>query len=386
MSLLGNICSETSHMFILVMTIFSFLFFLSIYLITSKYKSLRMILFANGIKLTVVILYYIKPLANFTYNIATHNFLSTLQISYIILAILIIYRLKVKLWPFVFFNVINLAQGIYFTLSGANQAIIHSTTSYIIALMAIFCIVIIVETKASEKKVNNIITIMMLALFSSFHILRGTLFIIIRLNIGNIQAGSEIIKFMSILSYGLFMFMNFMIVYLNYSYLMNKVRKLSYTDKLTGALNRGFFIKLLEVKLTDLKRKEKNLLIAILDLDDFKKVNDTYGHLVGDDVLKAFTAHLRECVRENDIICRYGGEEFLVLMEVASKREAKQALKRMHDSVRGLKITEQDISITFSGGMEFLSEKDAARNINEIIKVIDDRLYEAKKAGKDCIV
>ncbi len=386
MTSIVSFCSDTSHAYMVVISFFTVCFFVAVYFAADKYKSVLMILIANAIKLFSASLHYLEAYSSSAYSQAINSILSSFQISFILIAIFIILNLKIKILPFVFFNIINLAQGLYFTLFGVNPAIIYSMGSYIISLMTLYSIIIIAENKPNIKKVNSALLIIILIIFSLFHVLRGTLFFIFSLGLRVDLGYDDLIKFIVILAFGLFLLLDFMLIYMNYTYLINKIRKLSYTDKLTGALSRGFFIKLLEVKMAELKRTEKNLVLAILDIDDFKKVNDTYGHVVGDEVLRGFTDNLRDTIRQNDIICRYGGEEFLILMEVSSEKEASLAIKRLHASVRGNKITEHEISVTFSGGMEFLTKKDSTRDIDEIIKLIDKRLYEAKSAGKDCSV
>jgi diguanylate cyclase (GGDEF)-like protein len=360
---------------------------MAIYITADRYKSILFIAIANALKLTCVILSYIKIYTQFNTD-AIANFLMIVQVTFWVAAIFVILRLNVKKYvaPIVVINILNLAQGIFFTYIVFDVELMHSLNSALIAITAIFCVIVVSKRRFDSKRTEIIILIVSLAFFTAFHIMRAVICLNSSIAAGNFDSECSPNKFMATLRYAFFHLMNFVIIYMNHTYLIRKVRTLSYTDKLTGALNRGFFLKVLEVKMGDLKRSTKNLVLAILDIDDFKNVNDSYGHLVGDEVLKEFTAHLKENVRTNDIICRYGGEEFLILMEVAGKDEGDQALRRLQYSVRSHTFSHHQIHITFSCGMEYLNDTNDDRGINDIIKLIDDRLYAAKHAGKDCII
>ena len=370
----------------LVITFFTLVFFIAIYLTGDRYKSVLMVVAANALKLLAVILMYLEGYIFWINAEPFVNFLSMAQVTFWIAAVFTILRIRIHLVPLIGINVINLVQGIYFTAINAGNEIIHSLNSVSIALIALYCIITVSKKRLSVKRTETVILTASLILFVGFHILRSILCLQGTLVHGSFPESGIPFKFMSTLGYAFFHLMNFVIIYLNHNYLIRKVRQLSYTDKLTGALNRSFFLKILEVKLADLKRMDNKLVLAIMDIDNFKAVNDTYGHLAGDEVLKGFTEYLKENIRQNDIICRYGGEEFLILMEVAGKKEAELALRRLQEIVREKEISEYKIKVTFSCGMEFLGEEDCDRGINDLIKLIDFRLYQAKNAGKDCII
>ena len=387
MGIINIISSQVSHSFMLVITLFTLLFFMAIYITADRYKSILFIAIANALKLTCVVLSYIKIYTHFNTD-AISNFLMIAQVTFWVAAIFVILRLDVKRYvaPIVAINILNLAQGIFFTYIVLDVEMMHSLNSALIAITAIFCIIVVAKRRLNLKRTEIIILLVSLALLTAFHIMRAVICLRSSIASGDFDSECTPYKFMATLRYAFFHLMNFVIIYMNHTYLIRKVRTLSYTDKLTGALNRGFFLKVLEVKMGDLSRSNKNLVLAILDIDDFKMVNDNFGHLVGDEVLKEFTAHLKENVRTNDIICRYGGEEFLILMEVSGKDEGDRAMYRLQYSVRRHTFSSHQIHITFSCGMEYLNDTDGSRGINEIIKLIDDRLYTAKHAGKDCII
>lgn len=154
------------------------------------------------------------------------------------------------------------------------------------------------------------------------------------------------------------------------------------TDELTGLCNRRSFNNFLKLAILTLGDTEK-LHLSMFDIDDFKKVNDTYGHPYGDFVLKDFADILK--ARENDGItaCRYGGEEFLLLIPKKNKNDALAIVENIIEEVRK-KITLPDGSyITASAGFITCTEENS---YDSVLKNVDDNLYKAKCAGKNRVV
>jgi len=145
------------------------------------------------------------------------------------------------------------------------------------------------------------------------------------------------------------------------------------TDPLTGAYNRLF----LEEKLESMFNVYYNKAVAMLDIDYFKKINDTYGHQTGDSVLKAFVKTIQKSIRKTDFVIRYGGEEFIVFMPNTSKEEAKIVIYKIKKNLSPVK----NISYTFSAGIA-----DEGETLAEMIKIADERLYKAKKEGRNRII
>jgi len=155
-------------------------------------------------------------------------------------------------------------------------------------------------------------------------------------------------------------------------------------DGLTNLFNKKVIIDKLSNLLNSFKRKKFDLSIAMIDIDDFKLINDHFGHIVGDKVLKIFSNILVEKMRENDFIGRYGGEEFLIIMPGTKCQEAKLALERALEEVRNYNWKELGIlkPITFSGGICCNYYK---KSLTEFINDADKALYLAKKRGKNRI-
>ncbi len=147
-----------------------------------------------------------------------------------------------------------------------------------------------------------------------------------------------------------------------------------FKDGLTGVYNRLF----LENKLDDIFAQHPQKSIIMVDIDFFKKINDTYGHQVGDKVLKEIATFLKNNIRKNDFVIRYGGEEFLIYLPFTTK---KQAFLIIHKIKELLKESKKVVPYTFSAGIANEGE-----TLAEMIKMADSRLYEAKKEGRNKIV
>lgn len=168
-----------------------------------------------------------------------------------------------------------------------------------------------------------------------------------------------------------------------------KTKQRSETDGLTGALNRGAF----DAVIADLvSRREvtgKGFSLLMLDLDNFKRINDTHGHLTGDRVLVAFSQKCKGMLRGDDIIARYGGEEFAVILPGASLRNSVKKAKQICQTIAGTRyaiderVQDDYLSITVSAGVSTLRKGDT---ITQIIDRADRALYHAKGTGKNKVV
>jgi len=157
-----------------------------------------------------------------------------------------------------------------------------------------------------------------------------------------------------------------------YDYISQYKRKIE-IDPLTKVYNRN----ILESKIESLFHIYNKKSIIMLDIDFFKKINDTYGHQTGDEVLKYFANHIKNTVRKNDFVVRYGGEEFLIFMPNTTKEEAYIAIYKIKNSLKDV----NGLHFTFSAGIA-----DEGDTLAEMIKIADERLYKAKKEGRNKIV
>ncbi len=160
------------------------------------------------------------------------------------------------------------------------------------------------------------------------------------------------------------------------------LKKFSYQDYLTGLYNRRKFMSYAKKLLKYAKDNDENLFCLMVDLDDFKHINDNYGHEVGDKVLVKIANVFKENVRGNDIASRYGGEEFIIIL---SRYSYGQALKRAEKIVSDIEKTivetnQNKISVTASVGF---ASYDNESTVEEWIEMADKALYEAKNTGKN---
>jgi diguanylate cyclase (GGDEF)-like protein/PAS domain S-box-containing protein len=158
--------------------------------------------------------------------------------------------------------------------------------------------------------------------------------------------------------------------------------KLARIDSLTGCYNRGYALELLDRHLKLSQRNKSFILLAFLDIDGFKAINDTFGHDEGDKVLKEVAVLFKSILREVDIICRMGGDEFLLIFPDSSLKEVSLILSRLQTNLSQLnKTIKKDYSIKFSMGFsEYLPDK--PKTLNELIHIADQRMYEEKKKKK----
>ena len=157
-------------------------------------------------------------------------------------------------------------------------------------------------------------------------------------------------------------------------------------DPLTGLLNRRAMDEILVHHIEISRITEKPITVAMVDIDNFKKVNDTYGHVVGDCVLRKVSQLMRSTLRKSDFIFRYGGEEFLILLPSTDFEHSLQVLEKIRKKIEEdtFECGKHKINITVSIGMvNLIPERND--NIIDIIKMADMKLYEAKRLGKNTI-
>ncbi|MFZ5632422.1 MAG: diguanylate cyclase [Bacillota bacterium] len=170
-------------------------------------------------------------------------------------------------------------------------------------------------------------------------------------------------------------------------YEFQKMRTMASVDGLTGLFNKKYFLETIGDLLSDAANAGSPLALAMIDIDHFKKVNDTYGHQAGDLLLKEVARLISRSVRENDFVCRYGGEEFSVIMPATAKTAAMEVADRIRSRIEGTLFScaeREPLSITVSAGVACFPE-DAA-NTDDLILFSDTALYTAKRSGRNRVV
>lgn len=173
-------------------------------------------------------------------------------------------------------------------------------------------------------------------------------------------------------------------------YSLSKVKELeekSYRDGLTGARNRSFFDESLNREFLLSSQHQIPLTVAMIDLDHFKRINDTYGHIVGDGILVAVARTILGQIRQDDTLCRYGGEEFALILPGTTLAMSKNITQRLKEAIAAISYQPEDnlvISVTASIGVaSYMDSKTQFKHPEDLIRAADSALYVAKNAGRN---
>ena len=166
---------------------------------------------------------------------------------------------------------------------------------------------------------------------------------------------------------------------------LEQIRQLATQDELTGLVNRRYMGELLAAEQLRQQRSGLALSVVLLDLDHFKRINDNHGHQAGDAALRTFSASVLPCLRGSDVLGRWGGEEFLLLLPATGPAEALLCVERMRTDLAGVPLDgiAPGLTLTFSAG---LAAWQPGESIDAVIERADRALYRAKQAGRNCIV
>ena len=150
-------------------------------------------------------------------------------------------------------------------------------------------------------------------------------------------------------------------------------------DHLTGVLNARHFLELADAELARSRRYARTFTVAYLDVDNFKEMNDRFGHAAGDQVLQAVGQHLRDALRRTDLVGRMGGDEFVLLLPETSDEAARAVMTKVHDALSA-QMRQWSWPVTFSVGVvTFATPPDS---VADIIKSADNLMYAVKRSGK----
>lgn len=194
---------------------------------------------------------------------------------------------------------------------------------------------------------------------------------------GNHQYASPLIPYWnSIIRLSFFLIITFLLASLK------NLLELAHTDHLTSAMNSRYFYEVLQVELNRIQRSQRPFTMAYLDLDNFKAINDRFGHVVGDQALIALVNSVKNMIRKSDVIARLGGDEFAILFPETGRDGAHIILDKIEDSVTDV-MQQRDLPITFSVGV--LTCTAAPGTPSELVKMVDNLMYEAKAGGKNTV-
>lgn len=196
----------------------------------------------------------------------------------------------------------------------------------------------------------------------------------------------EITQFISDMSMGIIVvFLSYLVTVIGALHLGTRVEKSYYADlashdPMTGVLNRRGMEEFLDNKV-----HKQYLSISVLDIDNFKSINDTYGHDVGDEVIKYLGDQIEKSIRDTDAVARFGGEEFVVYLTGNDSEVLKNIMMRVKDAITDRSSTVVENGFTVSGGVEIINSSQGC-DFDKLFKIADEKLYQAKTSGKNKLV
>ena len=163
-----------------------------------------------------------------------------------------------------------------------------------------------------------------------------------------------------------------------------KVRQMAYVDGLTGMFNRRFF----EIRITEeLERAQRyhgSMSVIMLDIDKFKKLNDEFGHLLGDEVLRQVSSIFSAQLRKADVACRYGGEEFAIIVPETTGDHALAVAEKLRQVIENWHFPGVSHKVTVTGGVASYPQNGTTRD--DLVRAADEALYAGKQAGRNRIL
>ncbi len=168
--------------------------------------------------------------------------------------------------------------------------------------------------------------------------------------------------------------------------LQTALKEQAIRDSLTGCFNRRYLDETLERELWRARREGYPLALVILDLDHFKQINDTYGHLAGDLALKELASQLQADVRHEDVLCRYGGEEFVILMPRMALATALERAEAWRQRIADIRIQFGNFALSFTASAGVAAYPDHGKTPDELAQAADEALYAAKREGRNRVV
>ena len=164
---------------------------------------------------------------------------------------------------------------------------------------------------------------------------------------------------------------------------VERVKQLAYLDGLTGIFNRRFFEMRINEEIERSKRYSTGMAVIIADIDHFKRLNDEFGHLLGDEVLRQVSSIFHQQVRKMDVVCRYGGEEFAILLTQTNEQQALTVAEKLRKQVQEWQFPGVPRAITISAGVAAFPTHGRSRD--EIVRTADKGLYVAKQDGRNLV-
>ncbi|HEX3352684.1 MAG TPA: sensor domain-containing diguanylate cyclase [Terriglobales bacterium] len=164
---------------------------------------------------------------------------------------------------------------------------------------------------------------------------------------------------------------------------VERVKQLAYLDGLTGIFNRRFFELRIEEEVERSRRFDAGMAVIMVDIDQFKRLNDEFGHLLGDEVLRQVSSIFSQQLRKIDVVCRYGGEEFAILLSQTNQQHAMGVAEKLRRLIENWQFPGVPRPVTISAGVATCPDHGCTRD--HLVKAADAGLYAAKQAGRNCV-
>jgi diguanylate cyclase (GGDEF)-like protein len=165
---------------------------------------------------------------------------------------------------------------------------------------------------------------------------------------------------------------------------VERVKQLAYLDGLTGIFNRRYFELRITEEIERARRFRAGMAVVMVDIDQFKNLNDEFGHLLGDEVLRQVSSIFHQQLRKIDVVCRYGGEEFAILLSQTNGQHSQSVAEKLRRLVETWQFPGVPRPVTISAGIATYPEHGTTRD--ELVKSADAGLYAAKQSGRNRIV
>jgi len=362
----------------------NFIMLLSLRLQYATEKGTRVFLIGNGLFILFLIFVYLDGLSSNYYLKILIAVSEMLGFTFWIAGLDRMICLKV---PMRFFALLNVINGLLLIVLYKIYGEFAYTRGVVSILLFILLILSIRRFRLSQKE------------FRSFRFLKGVFYgyAVMLLFRGGYRLffvtqtemafdSSLSISFFLILNILFSIVINFSMVLANLDMFFSKIEEMNMKDQLTGVYNRRMLFSKLEEMIKLFERRGVTFSLAVVDLDHFKRINDTYGHIFGDEVLKRVSAYINDNIRSTDLLARFGGEEFVLLLSNDDVADSGETVNRLREGVESMDWNDPDIKVTFSAGLTHINGSEGQWEPELLIHVADEKLYEAKGMGRNRVV
>lgn len=329
---------------------------------------------------------YINNIVNIKELIILVSIFDLLGMTFLIVAIFVFFNEKIKKSKYIAINIINVFITCFFFYQNPDVGFRRASLPLLLLLL-FFDGALLMRKKYKENGLRSYKVIKyILYVFIAFNIYRILFRFSVQINFVPISNSPFFVSGALLGLLFFFILITFGFVLMTMDTLYNEIKQLSFKDPLTGLYNRRYLEEYLNNFLKEVKRGKRTFLLALIDIDYFKKINDVYGHNIGDKLLQWFSNLLRNNLRDVDIIGRYGGDEFIIVLNDTDIANGYKTLERILEEARKKDWGNANFNISFSGSIMEVNQKHSETDIFDLIDEIDKKMYIAKNTGRDQIL